>query len=385
MMRSSFEARPSGEAPRGGAGRPHGIGDAVLSTDRVGKRYGGTTAVADVSLALAPGEFVALLGASGCGKSTTLRILAGLERPDTGRVTMAGADVTDRSVAERNVALMFQSYALYPHLTVAQNIAMPLRMRRLSIAGRLPGAGLVPGVARVRGGIATEVSRVAAMLQLDGLLDRRPGTLSGGQQQRVALARALVRDPVAFLLDEPMSNLDTALRAETRAEIRALHARTGHAFLIVTHDQADALSMADRVAVMIAGRIAQTDTPHEIYRRPASRAVAAFIGAHRMNLLAPGAAAQALHPAGASHEIGVRPEHLALDAGGPLGARMTAVAFHGDETVLSLVAQCGTPLTAALRGAPPLPPPGGAMRLAAAPGSLHAFDAATGVRVEVSA
>ena len=384
-MHPSFEARPNEGSSRGGAGRPGGIGEAALSIDRVGKRYGGTTAVTDVSLALAPGEFVALLGASGCGKSTTLRILAGLERPDTGRVTMAGADVTDRSAAERNVALMFQSYALYPHLTVAQNIAMPLRMRRLSVAGRLPGAGLVPGVACVRKDIAAEVARVAAMLQLDGLLDRRPGTLSGGQQQRVALARALVRDPAAFLLDEPMSNLDTALRAETRAEIRALHARTGHAFLMVTHDQADALSMADRVAVMIAGRIAQTGTPHAVYRRPASREVAAFIGAHRMNLLAPGRAARALHPAGVDHEIGVRPEHLALDADGPLSARLTAAAFHGGETVLSLVAECGTPLIAALSGASDLPPPGGAVRLAAAPRSLHGFDAATGARVELPA
>lgn len=240
----------------------------VLGLDAVTKRFGDATAVDSVSLTLKQGDFMALLGASGCGKSTMLRLLAGLETPTSGEVTLRGRSVTQDSASARNIALMFQSYALYPHLTVAQNIAMPLRLRRLRAPQRLPGAAVLSAhVRRQTTEIANAVQRMAEMLRLDRLLDRKPGQLSGGQQQRVALAR----DPSAFLLDEPLSNLDTQLRAETRDEIRALHARTGYPFLLVTHDQSDALSMADRVAVMIAGRIAQTGTPAEIFHRPATQ------------------------------------------------------------------------------------------------------------------
>ena len=348
-------------------------GQPVLSLENVTRRFGEAVAVDDVSLDLHEGEFVALLGASGCGKSTTLRLLAGLEQVSAGRVLLRGADVTADTASARNVALMFQSYALYPPLTVYQNIAMPLRLRRLSVAGRLPGAGLVrPAVRHALAGIDAKVRQVAAMLRLDPLLARKPGQLSGGQQQRVALARALVRDPSAFLLDEPLSNLDTQLRADTRDEIRALHKSTGYPFLLVTHDQSDALSMADRIAVMIAGRIVQVGTPESIYKRPLLRAVAEFIGHNRMNMLPRGAAA-ALHPAGAQLDLGVRPEDLSISTDGTLEVRVESHAYHGEETILSLRGADGTALRAVLRGDMALPPQGAAVRVSAPLSALHAF------------
>jgi multiple sugar transport system ATP-binding protein len=190
-----------------------------------------------------------------------------------------------------------------------------------------------------------------------------------------------VREPSAFLLDEPLSNLDTQLRAETREEIKALHQRTGHPFVLVTHDQADALSMADRVAVMIGGRIAQIDAPDVIFNRPGHRAVAAFIGEHPMNLLEPGAAAQALHPAGGDHVVGVRPEHFRLVADHGLSAIMRSAAYHGDATLLRLVTATGEPLLVVLRGAAALPAEGETVRLAADAAVIHLFDAGSGARV----
>jgi multiple sugar transport system ATP-binding protein len=356
----------------------------VLSLDQVSKRFGDTEVVRDISLDLHAGEFVALLGASGSGKSTTLRMLAGLERPSAGRVLLRGEDVTDARPAARNIALMFQSYALYPHLTVRQNISTPLRQSRLGAFERLPFAAMLAAGTRSKSAeIESKTREVAEMLRLGDLLDRKPGQLSGGQQQRVALARALVRNPSAFLLDEPLSNLDTALRHSTREEIRDLHRRTGHAFLLVTHDQADALSMADRIAVMIDGRIAQCAPATDIYHRPASREVARFIGAHRMNILAPGTEAAALHPRGAHDAIGIRPEALAADPSGALAATLISAAFHGEETLLQLRTAAGAELIAVTDGAVPLPPPGTSMRFAAPAARLHAFDAGTGLRVEL--
>ncbi|TCP58426.1 carbohydrate ABC transporter ATP-binding protein (CUT1 family) [Rhodovulum bhavnagarense] len=348
---------------------------ARLSLDGVTKRFGTTEAVRNVSLTLHDGEFMALLGASGCGKSTTLRLLAGLEAPSAGRVLLNGRDVTRDSAAARNIALMFQSYALYPHLTVFQNIALPLRMRGLSAVQRLPGTALVSPVVRKRQAqIKAQVSQVAEMLRLGDLLARKPGQLSGGQQQRVALARALVREPSAFLLDEPLSNLDTQLRADTRDEIRALHRRTGYPFLLVTHDQSDALSMADRIAVMIAGEIVQVGSPKEIFHRPQSIAVAEFIGHHRINLLPPGPAGR-LHPAGTRLWIGIRPEDLRLSPEGALAATVESRAFHGEETILKLRDDAGTALRIVLRGGETLPNPGDTVRLAANPAALHGFGA----------
>jgi len=352
----------------------------TLSLDGVTRRYGDTTAVRDVSLALHPGQFTALIGASGCGKSTTLKLLAGLEAPSAGQVLLDGRDVTAHSAAARNVALMFQSYALYPHLTVYDNIAMPLRLRRLTAAQRLPGAGLVaPRVRATHAAIRAEVGRMAEMLRLSPLLGRKPGQLSGGQQQRVALARALVRAPVAFLLDEPLSNLDTQLRATMRDEIRALHRATGHPFLLVTHDQADALSMADTVAVMIDGAIVQTAAPRELYARPHTPAVAAFLGAHGMNLLPPGPGA-ALHPAGRSLQVGIRPEDLRIDADGACPATVTGIAFQGNETVVTLRGPGDARLLAVLPGGAPPPEPGKAVRLLAPRAALHFFDPVTQTR-----
>lgn len=357
----------------------------VLSLNGVSKRFGTTEVVSDVNLDLHQGEFVALLGASGSGKSTTLRMLAGLERPSTGRVMLRGRDVTADRPAARNIALMFQSYALYPHMTVHQNIATPLRQARLSSLRRLPGAArMCPAIRRTETEIDARVTEMARVLRLDTLLGRKPGQLSGGQQQRVALARALVREPSAFLLDEPLSNLDTALRATTREEIRALHRSTGHAFLLVTHDQADALSMADRVAVMIGGRIAQCAAPTEIFHRPATREVAAFIGAHRMNILPPGPEAAVLHPCGRQDHVGIRPEALRPAPDGPLTATLDSAAFHGEETLLHLRTATGHPILAVVHGQAELPAPGAAMRFAATMQDLHLFDATTGARVEVT-
>lgn len=345
----------------------------ALSLQNVSKRFGTFTAVDNISLDLKDGEFVALLGASGCGKSTTLRLFAGLETATEGKVLLKGEDVTNASASARNIALMFQSYALYPHLSVAQNIAMPLRLQRLNAIQRLPGAGLVSKVAQSEGSeIKQAVGRMAEMLSLEELLDRKPGQLSGGQQQRVALARALVRDPSAFLLDEPLSNLDTQLRADTRDEIRAIHKRTGYPFLLVTHDQSDALSMADRIAVMMAGRIVQTGSPSEIFNKPATQEVATFIGHHRMNIL-PQGSGQKLHASGASLAIGVRPEDLSITTKGSLNATVQSVTFHGEETIIKLVGPSEVPLKSVIRGRAGLPGVGDEVGLAASVDSLHAF------------
>jgi multiple sugar transport system ATP-binding protein len=252
----------------------------------IGKRFGAVDVLRDVTLRIADGEFLAILGPSGCGKSTLLRILAGLEGADRGEVRL-GAERVDRLPPKaRNLAMVFQSYALYPYMTVRQNIALPLEMRRLSALQRLPLLGrLLPGTRRRRRAIAEDVAAAAEPLQLTHLLDRRPAQLSGGQRQRVALARAMVRHPAAFLMDEPLSNLDARLRTEARAEIMALRQRLGATMLYVTHDQAEAMAMADRVAVMQGGRVLQLAPPQELYDEPASLEVARFVGSPPMNAI----------------------------------------------------------------------------------------------------
>lgn len=258
-----------------------------LELHGIGKAFGATQVLHDVDLSVAPGEFVALLGPSGCGKSTLMRIVAGIETAERGRVLIGGEDLTQAHPAARNVAMVFQNYALYPHLTAAQNIAVPLAMRRLSAWQRAPLLGRFwPGSGAIRRGIAQDVARVAEPLGLAPLLARRPAQLSGGQRQRVALARAVVRKPSVFLLDEPLSNLDAGLRTSTRREIVEIHRHTGAATLYVTHDQAEAMTMADRVAVMLAGRILQCGTPREVYEQPADIRVARFLGNPAINLLA---------------------------------------------------------------------------------------------------
>ena len=246
--------------PRGLSAPSAGRGHLVtgLALRRISKAFGGNRILQDVTIEAAPGEFIALVGPSGCGKTTLLRIAAGLEHADTGSVQLGDRDITALRPAARDIAMVFQSYALYPHLTAGQNIAVPLAMRRLSTAQRLPFIGnLMPGQRALRAEIQASVRETAASLRIDHLLDRKPGQMSGGQRQRVALARALVRRPAAFLMDEPLSNLDANLRVHTRGEIVELHRRAGVTTLYVTHDQSEALSMADRVALMIGGRLLQ--------------------------------------------------------------------------------------------------------------------------------
>jgi multiple sugar transport system ATP-binding protein len=233
------------------------------------KRHGATTVLHGIDLDIAAGEFFVLLGPSGSGKTTTLRILAGLESLNAGQVLMDGVDVTHQEPGERDVAMVFQSYALYPHMTVAQNIGFPLKMVGTDAAR-----------------IADAVQEAAAKVGIAHLLERRPGQLSGGQQQRVALARAIVRAPRLFLLDEPLSNLDAKLRLETRLELKKLQRALGVTTVYVTHDQEEAMTLADRVAVFMDGRIVQTGAPREIFARPRHASVAGFIGTPPMNLLA---------------------------------------------------------------------------------------------------
>ncbi len=241
---------------------------AKVTFDRVHKAFGSFVALEELNLAIDSGEFVSLLGPSGCGKTTTLRMLAGLEQPTRGTISVGDRVVNELPPAQRDIAMVFQSYALYPHMTVAQNIEYPLRKRGVPRAVR-----------------REQVLRAAALLQLEALLDRKPRQLSGGQQQRVALGRALVRDPAAFLLDEPLSNLDAKLRAHMRAELIELHQRIGKTMVYVTHDQLEAMTMSDRIAVLDQGRLQQFDTPLEIYHRPVNRFVADFIGTPAMNFI----------------------------------------------------------------------------------------------------
>lgn len=257
-----------------------------LSIVNVTKRFDETDVLKGVSLDIADGEFVSLVGPSGCGKSTLLRIIAGLEAQTSGDIRIAGQSVVDRRAADRNLSMVFQSYALYPHLSVADNIAVPLKMRRLSRLQRLPlAARLLPSGRAASRKIEHDVHQAAKMLEIEHLLNRKPGQLSGGQRQRVALGRALVREPAAFLLDEPLSNLDAKLRVQTRAEIAQLHRRLRATFVYVTHDQVEAMTMSDRIAVMMGGRILQCATPETIYEDPDHIDVAEFIGSHKINIL----------------------------------------------------------------------------------------------------
>ncbi|MCR5875332.1 ABC transporter ATP-binding protein [Phenylobacterium sp. J426] len=271
----------------------------IVRFEGVSKRFGDHYAVEQVDLAVREGEFFALLGPSGCGKTTLMRLLAGFETPDAGRILLDGQDIAGLPPHRRPVTMMFQSYALFPHLTVAKNIAYGLRA--------LP-----------RQEAAARVDEMLALVKLDGMGDRKPHQLSGGQQQRVALARALAPRPRILLLDEPLAALDRKLREETQAELVALQRRLGLTFVVVTHDQDEALAMADRLAVMQAGRIAQVATPREVYERPATRAVAEFLG--EVNVLPDG-----------DGWIAVRPETVVLGAAG-LPGRIGETAYFGDRT-----------------------------------------------------
>ena len=320
----------------------------ALQLRDIKKSFGDNAILKGVSLDLEPGEFIALVGPSGCGKSTLLRILAGLDHADSGEIVIGGSDMSRIAAADRNVAMVFQSYALYPHLTAGQNIAVPLAMRRLSGTQRLPFVGsLMPGQRSIRKAIQRDVQEMAKSLKIDHLLDRKPGQMSGGQRQRVALARAMVRRPAVFLMDEPLSNLDANLRVHARGEIVELHRRAGVPTVYVTHDQAEALSMADRVAVMIGGNLLQLATPQAIYDDPAHVEVARFVGQPRINLLptrvdgnvvAFGDIRLTLGDqsfAGASVTLGIRPEFVKLSREGlGLAGRVERMEFLGSEVIL---------------------------------------------------
>ena len=271
----------------------------AISLQKVHKAFGDTVVIPSVDLEIADGEFVVFVGPSGCGKSTLLRLIAGLEDVSAGTILIDGVDATGTPPAKRGLSMVFQSYALYPHMSVAKNIAFPLKM-----------AGLDKAEAMRR------VEAAAATLNLTDYLDRRPGQLSGGQRQRVAIGRAIVREPEAFLFDEPLSNLDAALRVNMRLEISELHHQLTTTMIYVTHDQVEAMTMADKIVVLNAGNIEQIGSPMELYRNPDNQFVAGFIGSPKMNFVT-GAEAEKL----GGPTIGIRPEHIDLST--------TAGAWHG--------------------------------------------------------
>ena len=281
----------------------------AIAVRHVSKHWGATRAVDDVSLEVARGTLAVLLGPSGCGKSTTLRLIAGLETVTAGEVFIGGEAVTALPPVRRNIAMVFQSYALFPHLTVAENIVFGLRVRRVPRAER-----------------AARLRRVAELLGLGDLLDRKPSQLSGGQQQRVALGRAIIAEKPVCLMDEPLSNLDAQLRADMRREIRALQQKLGMTLVYVTHDQTEAMTMADQVILLREGRVEQDAPPAEMYARPATVFAARFVGTPPMNLLRLDAAPGRL--------IGVRPEDVRLGDSG-LAARVTAVEYLGPDTIVT--------------------------------------------------
>ncbi|MBL4600338.1 MAG: ABC transporter ATP-binding protein [Rhizobiaceae bacterium] len=297
---------------------------AKLSISNIEKSYGNSSILKGIDLDIEDGEFIALVGPSGCGKSTLLRIIAGLETHDGGSISINGELIDGLRASQRNLAMVFQSYALYPHLSVFENIAVPLQMRFLNGWQRLPFIGpFLPGARKNIDNIKEMVRSAAETLDLLHLLDRKPGQLSGGQRQRVAVGRALVREPQAFLLDEPLSNLDAKLRVHMRTEITELHRRLEATFVYVTHDQAEAMTMADRIAIMMDGELLQVAPPYEVYHNPTNIQVAEFIGSPKINILNVGQdnvgnliiARQIVpftYPHATISKMGVRPEAISI-------------------------------------------------------------------------
>ena len=336
------------------------------------KRYGKLTAVHGIDLEIADGEFVVFVGPSGCGKSTTLRMIAGLEEISGGVLKIGDAVVNQYEPKQRNIAMVFQNYAIYPHMTVGQNIGFGLYTSKLPKAEK-----------------QKRIAEAGKVLGLENLLDRRPAALSGGQRQRVAIGRAMVRDPAAFLFDEPLSNLDAQLRSQMRIEIKRLHQRLGTTIVYVTHDQIEAMTMADRIVVMRDGRILQVGTPTELYENPVDVFTARFIGSPSMNLvpatvtdgalLAGGAKVRGTAPqATGSLLVGVRPHDLVVgdssaDAALALEGKVTAVEPLGSETLVHLDVSGGTAIATAPGKL--VPNVDSTVTAWAAPGSLYLFDA----------
>jgi multiple sugar transport system ATP-binding protein len=329
-----------------------------LTLEGVAKSYGGVPALRPLDLEAADGELLVVLGPSGCGKSTLLRLVAGLEEVDSGRIAIGGRDVTHEVPGRRNVSMVFQSYALFPHLTVAENIGFGLLARE------------VPKPL-----VRERVAAAATLAGCSALLERRPPQLSGGERQRVALARALVREPDVFLLDEPLSNLDAELRAHTRAELKLLHRRVGATMLYVTHDQTEALTLGDRIAVLREGELQQLATPGELWDEPANAFVARFVGSPGMNLLATGAPLGVDLPPGT--QVGVRPEQVRLGPDG-VAAEVVLTEQIGAEALVHLTS-AGERLVARV-AATAAPAVGATAFVSARREDLHVFDAATGRR-----
>jgi multiple sugar transport system ATP-binding protein len=357
---------------------------AQVTFDEVTKRYDGTLAVDRLNLSVTDGELLVLLGPSGCGKTTALRMVAGLEEITEGSISIGDDVVNDVDPKDRDVAMVFQSYALYPHLNVAKNIEFPLRQRGIE-----------------RGERERLVNDTATRLGLGDTLTRKPGQLSGGQRQRVALARAIVRDPKVFLMDEPLSNLDAALRVQTRADIVALQQRLGTTTLYVTHDQVEAMTMGHRIAVISHGVLQQVAPPQDLYARPANTFVAGFLGSPGMNLMAGrtetvDGGSQVIRVAGGSVPlstprdgadpeviVGVRPEGLRISADGSIPAVVTIVELLGAEAHVICSMEDQTRLVIRQDNAQSVPRQGEAIRISVDPGAIHLFSAADGTRLEV--
>ncbi len=315
---------------------------AQVELNHVMKSFGKTDVIRDVNLEINKGEFVVFVGPSGCGKSTLLRLIAGLETLSSGEIIIADRPVMDLPPSERGIAMVFQSYALYPHMTVYHNMAFSLSLQKMSKAE-----------------IKERVEAAAKILQMEHLLDRRPAALSGGQRQRVAIGRAIVRNPDVFLFDEPLSNLDAALRHETRVEIAKLHKQLGATTVYVTHDQVEAMTLADKIVVLKDGQVMQVGAPMELFNRPANEFVASFLGSPKMNFFegklgtiagdtstaafaGEGIACDGVRlvsqnkAQGAAAKLGIRPQHLRLDPNGQLSGTITLIERLGTETVVEL-------------------------------------------------
>jgi len=302
----------------------------ALNLENIHKSFGKVDVLKDIALSVGEGEFIVFVGPSGCGKSTLLRVIAGLEDATAGTIRIGGRDVTETPPAKRGIAMVFQSYALYPHLDVEGNMMLGLKQ-----------AGEAPAV------IAERVAMAASMLALEPYLKRRPAELSGGQRQRVAIGRAIVRKPELFLFDEPLSNLDAALRMATRVEIARLHRELGASMIYVTHDQTEAMTLADRIVILRDGRIEQVGAPLELYNDPANQFVAGFLGAPSMNFLMAG-------PLGApGATLGIRPEHLTVASKGRIAGTITHVERLGGDTNLLVATDRGETLTVRLFGQHP--------------------------------
>ena len=320
------------------------------------KWYGEAQVIKGVDLEIEKGEFVVFVGPSGCGKSTLLRMIAGLEETSRGQMIIGDRDATAEPPSKRGLAMVFQSYALYPHMSVRDNVGFPLKsagMRKDQIAGK--------------------VDEAARILKLTDYLDRRPKDLSGGQRQRVAIGRSIVRDPTAFLFDEPLSNLDAALRVEMRYEIAKLHQSLNATMIYVTHDQVEAMTLADRIVVLEFGRIAQVGSPKELYDRPANLFVAQFIGSPKMNV-APAEALRGIAMPDGTAQVGIRPEHITIGAagGGALDATVDVLEYLGADTFVIVDAGPAGQITVRVIGATDLRP-GDSVGLVFDPESCHFF------------